>query len=69
MRKKNIRIICNTISAVLVIAFVVKTIINYFQYDAIFTSAPFTVQILINALFLIIPAIILFIIGFVIDKK
>lgn len=69
MQKKNIRIICNIISAVLVIAFVIKTIVNYFQYDAIVNSAPFSVQILINAIFMIIPAIIAFIIGFVIDRK
>lgn len=69
MRKKNIRVFCNIISAVLVVIFVIKTIINYFQYDAVITSAPFYVCILINAIFLIIPSIIVYIVGIIIDRR
>lgn len=69
MQRKNIRRICNILSAILVIAFLIKTIINYFQYDAIITSAPFYVCILVNAVFMIIPAIIVFIIGFIVSRK
>ena len=32
-------------------------------------SAPFYLWVLVNALFLVIPAIILFVIGFVVKKK
>lgn len=69
MKKKNIQIICNIISAVLVIAFVIKTIINYFQYDAMVNSAPFYVWILTNAMFIVVPAIIMFVIGIIIGRK
>ena len=67
--KKNITMICNIISAVLVIAFIVKSIINYFQYDKIINSAPFSAQVLVNALYLLIPAIIVFIEGIIVKKK
>lgn len=67
--KKNITRICNIISAVLVIAFIVKSIVDYFQYDKILNSAPFSAQVLVNALYLIIPAIIVFVVGIIVKKK
>ena len=67
--KKNITMICNIISVVLVIAFIVKSIINYFQYDKIVNSAPFSAQVLVNALYLLIPAIIVFTVGIIVKKK
>ena len=69
MKKKNIQIICNIISALLAIAFVIKTIINYFQYNTLLNSAPFYVWILVNALFLLIPASIVFVIGVIVGRK
>lgn len=67
--KKNIPMICNIVSAILVIAFIVKSIIDYFQYDKIVNSAPFSAQVLVNALYLIIPAIIVFVVGIIVKKK
>ena len=67
--KKNIPVICNVISTILVIAFIVKSIVNYFQYDKIANSAPFSAQVLVNALYLIIPAIIIFVVGIIVKKK
>ena len=69
MKKKNIQIICNIISALLAIAFVVKTIINFFQYDTLLNAAPFYVWILVNALFLLIPASIVFVVGIIVSRK
>lgn len=69
MKKKNIQIICNIISALLAIAFVIKTIINFFQYDILLNAAPFYVWILVNALFLLIPASIVFVVGIIVSRK
>lgn len=69
MKKKKLQRICNIISILLIIAFVIKTIVNYFQYDVMVNSAPFYVWIIFNALFLLIPALLVFIIGCVIDKN
>ena len=69
MKKKNIQIICNIISALLAIAFVIKTIINFFQYDTLLNAAPFYVWILVNALFLLIPASIVFVVGVIVGRK
>ena len=67
--KKNIPMICNIVSTVLIIAFIVKSIVDYFQYDKIVNSAPFSAQVLVNALYFIIPAIIVFVIGIIVKKK
>ena len=69
MKKKNIQIICNIISALLAIVFVIKTIINFFQYDTLLNAAPFYVWILVNALFLLIPASIVFVVGIIVSRK
>ena len=69
MKKKNIQIICNIISALLAIAFVIKTIINFFQYDTLLNAAPFYVWILVNALFLLIPASIVIVVGIIVSRK
>lgn len=67
--KKNITMICNILSAVLVIVFIVKSIVDYFQYDKMLNSAPFSAQVLVNALYFIIPAIIVFFVGIVVKKE
>ena len=69
MKKKNIQIICNIISALLAIVFAIKTIINFFQYDTLLNAAPFYVWILVNALFLLIPASIVFVVGIIVSRK
>lgn len=69
MKKANAPKICCTISIILLILFAVKTIFDYTQYQKTFTSAPFYVWILVNALIFIVPAIIAFIIGLIIKRK
>ena len=66
--KKTVPGICSIISAVLVTVFVVKSIADYTQYTDSLNSAPFSVWLLVNALHLIVPAIIVFIIGFTVKK-
>lgn len=67
--KKKLPIICNAVSAVLVIVFVIKCIIDYKQYLASFGSAPFSVWIFMNVLYLLLPAAIVFAVGVIVKKK
>jgi hypothetical protein len=69
MKKKNATIICNIISIILIVAFVVKSIVDYFQYSSSLNSAPFYTWIVVNAIYLIVPAIIVFVIGVIIKKR
>jgi len=69
MKKLNITKMCNVISIILMICFIVKTIIDYTQYSSTFSSAPFYVWIIANALYFILPAIIVFIVGIIIKMK
>ncbi len=66
---KNIPRICIVLSAVLADAFVIKSIADYIRYSDTLNSAPFYVWVLVNALYLIIPAIIVLAIGFFAKKK
>ena len=67
--KKKVPMICNIVSVVLVIAFIVKNVVDYSKYTSTLNSAPSHVWILANALYLIIPAIILFAVGAIIKKN
>ena len=67
--KKKVPMICNIVSVVLVIDFIVKNVVDYSKYTSTLNSAPFYVWILANALYLIIPAIILFAVGAIIKKN
>lgn len=67
--KKKIATICKVLSVVLVITFIVLNIIDYVNYNPMVTSAPYYVNLLVNALFLLIPAVIVFIIGIIIEKR
>jgi ABC-type arginine transport system permease subunit len=69
MKKLNITKMCNVISIILMICFILKTIIDYTQYSSTFSSAPFYVWIIANALYFILPAIIVFIVGIIIKMK
>lgn len=66
--KQKVPMICNIVSLILLIVFVIKSI-DYTQYSTSLNSAPFYLWVLVNALFLVIPAILLFVIGFVVKKK
>lgn len=67
--KNKASMVCNIVSIILWIAFIIKSIADYSQYSSTLNSAPFSLWVLVNALFLIVPAIIIFVIGTIIKKK
>lgn len=69
MKKLNGVKICYGLSALLFIGFIINTIIDYTRYNSTLNSAPFYLQIIVNAICFIIPAIIVFVVGIVINKK
>lgn len=60
---------CNIASVILVLCFIVNTIIDYTRYSATLNSAPFRVWIMVNALYFILPAVIIFVVGIIIKNK
>lgn len=48
--KKNMPKVCNILSVVLVIAFFVKSMVDYGKYSPIENSAPFSAWVLTNAI-------------------
>jgi len=69
MKKLNGVKICYVLSALLVVGFIINTIIDYARYNSTLNSAPFYLQIIVNAICFIAPAIIVFVVGFIIKKK
>ena len=69
MKKFNGATVCYGLSLLLFVAFVVHTIVDYSRYNTTLNSAPFYVWIFVNAVYFVLPAILLLLIGFVIRKK
>ena len=69
MDRKKISRICNVVSIVLVIAFAVKCAVDYAAYSPMSNSAPFSLWVEMNAFLFLLPAIIFFVIGRVMQKK
>lgn len=69
MRKINGTKLCYTLSALLVLGFIINTVMDYSRYNSTLNSAPFSLWIAVNALYFILPAMIAFVIGIVIKKK
>ena len=69
MNKLKFSKICNLLSTILILIFLIKTIIDYINYSTILTSAPFYVFIIVNTIYFLIPSLIIFIIGIIIKKK
>lgn len=67
--KNKVPTLCNGVSIILLIAFIIKSIADYSQYSSSLNSAPFSLWMLVNALFFDVPAIIMFVIGVIIKKK
>ncbi|MBQ9360481.1 MAG: hypothetical protein IJT96_05540 [Lachnospiraceae bacterium] len=68
MNKRQISRICNFIGAALAIIFVIKIIFDYFGYSSVSDSAPYYIWIIADALYFIIPAILLVVIGIFVKK-
>lgn len=56
---------CNAVSLALVAGFMIKTIFDYGKYSSVLNSAPFYLWILVNALYFLFPAMIIFIAGII----
>ena len=69
MKKLNGAKVCYGLSVILFVGFIINTIIDYGRYNSTLNSAPFHIWVIVNAICFIVPAIILLIIGFVIQKK
>ena len=69
MKKINGVTVCYTLSVLLFLGFIINTIVDYSRYNSTLNSAPFYLWVLVNILFFIVPAIIVFIVGLVIKIK
>ena len=56
-------------SALMVLGFAIHLIVDYHKYQTSFTSAPFWVWIIADAMFWLIPAAIAAIAGYVAKKR
>lgn len=69
MKKIKGETVCYTLSVLLLLLFIIHTIVDYSRYDSTLNSAPFYLWIVVNILYFIIPAMIVFIVGIIIGKK
>lgn len=69
MKRKTVTKVCYAISIILLLCFIVKTIMDGIRYDSIVGSAPFEVYILVNAIYFVLPAVISFVVGWLINRK
>lgn len=69
MKKLNASKMCYLLSCILFLIFIVKSVVDYTQYSTTLNSAPFYVWIVMNALYFVIPAVVVLIIGTVIQKQ
>lgn len=69
MNKNKIYKLMNALSILMLICAMVFIIIDYINYDDMFTSAPFYVNIIVRSVEFLLPAIMFFIIGYVCKKK
>lgn len=69
MKKETAYKLCFGISMIFAVAFIIKCVADYFRYDPIVNSAPFYVWIIVNALYFLIPSVIILTAGIIIMKK
>lgn len=69
MKKENIYKFLYIVDIFLIVGFVIRLGIDYFKYDNFNNSAPFYIYILIRSVEFIVPSIIVFIIGKVMQIK
>lgn len=69
MKKINSVKVCNVLSILLFLGFIMKTITDYSQYKSTLNSAPFYVWVVVNMIWFIVPAVVVLIVGIVIKNK
>lgn len=57
------------VSILLICVFIILTIVDYYNYNPIFTSAPFYVNILLRAVEFLLPAFVFICISYIYKKK
>ena len=67
--KKTIIKLCKIVPIVLLGCFVVSVVTGYARYSSTLNSAPFSVWVLVDAIYFILPGIILWIIGIILQKR
>lgn len=67
--KKKLPGLCTFLSLVLVLGFIGKTILDYTRYQDLANSAPFSLWIEVNALIMLVPAALVFLLGLFIKKS
>ena len=60
--------ICYVISTTLLVAFVIKLLRDIYVYNTTLNSAPFYIWLVVDMIYFIVPAIILLVIGKVVQK-
>jgi hypothetical protein len=60
--------ICHGISTILLVAFVIKLFRDIYVYHTTLNSAPFYIWLVVDMIYFIVPAIILLVIGKVVQK-
>ena len=69
MKKINGVTLCYGLCALLFVAFMISTMIDYSIYNRTLNSAPFYIWIVVNAIYFLLPAVVAFIIGVALKKK
>ena len=69
MKKINDVTVCYALSVLLILGFLINTILDYSRYNSTLNSAPFSLWIMVNAIYFLVPAMIAFIIGLVLKKN
>ena len=67
--KKTIIKLCKIVPIVLLLCFVVSVVTGYTRYSSALNSAPFSVWVLVDTICFILPGIVLWITGIVVQKK
>ena len=68
MKKSKISKIFGIASIILTIIFVIKVILDYITYKTTLNSAPFYLWVIVNAIYFLLPASVLGIISFILQK-
>ncbi|MBR7186704.1 MAG: hypothetical protein IKD43_04395 [Clostridia bacterium] len=69
MKKQNLYKFMFAVSALLVLAFVIRFGVDIYKYDVYMGSAPLYAYALLRAVEFVVPSIIIFIIGMILKKK
>ena len=69
MKKNIIAKVCFASSSCLLLGFIIKTIVDYSRYSSTLNSAPFYIWVLANAVYFIIPAMIVLFAGLFIKRR